>query len=83
MSLSACDTPRPFQPSITQRDLELEVAQCVGGEVSPLLANIALSALDEHFDRQWRQEMKTSYLRAKRVRSGLGNWRLIRFADLC
>jgi len=52
-----------------------------GGSISPLLANIALSALDEHFDRQWRQEMGTSYLRAKRVRNGLGNWRLIRFAD--
>jgi RNA-directed DNA polymerase len=52
-----------------------------GGSLSPLLANIALSALDEHFDRQWRQDMGTSYQRAKRVRNGLGNWRLIRFAD--
>jgi len=52
-----------------------------GGSLSPLLANIALSALDEHFDQQWRQEMSTSYQRAKRVRNGLGNWRLIRFAD--
>ena len=25
-----------------------------GGILSPLLANIALSALDEHFDRQWQ-----------------------------
>ena len=30
-----------------------------GGILSPLLANIALSALDEHFDRQWQQEMGT------------------------
>jgi len=52
-----------------------------GGSLSPLLANIALSALDEHFDRQWRQEMGNSYWRAKRIRNGLGNWRLIRFAD--
>jgi RNA-directed DNA polymerase len=52
-----------------------------GGPLSPLLANIALSALDEHFDRQWRQEMGTDYWRAKRIRNGLGNWRLIRFAD--
>jgi RNA-directed DNA polymerase len=52
-----------------------------GGPLSPLLANIALSALDEHFDRQWRQEMGTDYWRAKRRRNGLGNWRLIRFAD--
>jgi len=52
-----------------------------GGPLSPLLANVALSALDEHFEQQWRQEMGTDYWRAKRKRSGLGNWRLIRFAD--
>ncbi|MEU9891136.1 group II intron reverse transcriptase/maturase [Sphaerisporangium sp. NPDC051011] len=52
-----------------------------GGPLSPLLANIALSALDEHFHRQWQQEMGTKSQRAKRVRKGLGNWRLIRFAD--
>ena len=26
-----------------------------GGILSPLLANIALSALDDHFDQEWRQ----------------------------
>ena len=31
-----------------------------GGIISPLMANIALSALDDHFDRQWRQQMPTS-----------------------
>lgn len=52
-----------------------------GGPLSPLLANIALSALDEHFQRQWQETMGTDYQRAKRRRLGLGNWRLIRFAD--
>jgi RNA-directed DNA polymerase len=52
-----------------------------GGVLSPLLANIALSALDEHFDRQWKQEMRTDKRRARRRRNGLGNWRLIRYAD--
>ena len=52
-----------------------------GGIISPLLANIALSALDEHFDRQWRQEMATDKQRSYRRRKGLGNWRLIRYAD--
>ena len=52
-----------------------------GGILSPLLANIALSALDEHFTRQWQQEMGTDGQRAKRRRSGQGNWKLIRFAD--
>ena len=52
-----------------------------GGILSPLLANIALSALDEHFDQQWHQDMGTSRQRAKRRANGLGNWRLIRYAD--
>ena len=40
-----------------------------GGILSPLLANIALSALDDHFDRQWQQEMGTSRQRAKRKKT--------------
>jgi hypothetical protein len=47
-----------------------------------LLANIALAALDDHFARQWHQEMGTSWQRAKRKAKGLGTWRLIRYADL-
>ena len=49
--------------------------------LSPLLANIALSALDDHFDRQWQQEMGTKQQRANRRRNGQGNWRLCRYAD--
>ena len=45
------------------------------------MANIALSALDEHFGRQWRQDMGTDYQRAKRRKKGLGNWRIIRYCD--
>ena len=52
-----------------------------GGILSPLLANIALSALDDHFDQQWRQDMGTSHQREKRKKKGQGNWRLIRYAD--
>ena len=52
-----------------------------GGILSPLLANIALSALDDHFDRQWHQEMGTDGQRQKRKRHGQGNWKLIRYAD--
>jgi RNA-directed DNA polymerase len=51
-----------------------------GGILSPLLANIALSALDDHFTRQW-QQMGTSWQRGKRRKQGLGTWRLIRYAD--
>jgi hypothetical protein len=51
--------------------------------LSPLLANIALSELDDYFMRQWRAQMGTEGQRRKRRRNGLGNWRLIRYADLC
>jgi RNA-directed DNA polymerase len=54
-----------------------------GGILSPLLANIALSALDDHFDQQWHQHMGTSKQRAKRRQHGQGNWKLVRYADLC
>jgi RNA-directed DNA polymerase len=52
-----------------------------GGILSPLLANIALSTLDDHFDQQWHQHMGTSKQRAKRRQHGQGNWKLIRYAD--
>src|SRR6266852_5432057 len=52
-----------------------------GGILSPLLANIALSALDDHFDQEWRRHMSTNHRRAKRRRFGLANYRIIRYAD--
>jgi RNA-directed DNA polymerase len=48
-----------------------------GGILSPLLANVALSALDEYFAGQWTDRVE----RAKRRRHGLANYRLIRYAD--
>ncbi|MGZ6565024.1 MAG: reverse transcriptase domain-containing protein, partial [Solirubrobacteraceae bacterium] len=59
------------------RTLKLEVRYCVGAVASPLLANIALSALDEHFAERWDDRVE----RAKRRRHGLPNYRLIRYAD--
>jgi RNA-directed DNA polymerase len=52
-----------------------------GGIISPLMANIALSALDDHFDQQWRQQMPTEYQRAKRRRNGMANYKIVRYAD--
>ena len=52
-----------------------------GGIISPLMANIALSALDDHFDQQWKQHMPTEYQRAKRRRNGKANYKIIRYAD--
>src|SRR5680860_1173363 len=52
-----------------------------GGILSPLLANIALSLLDEHFAHRWEQEMSTWRQRDKRRRNGEANYRIIRYAD--
>ena len=52
-----------------------------GGILSPLLANIALSVLDEHFAQQWQTMMATEQQRQKRRRHGQANYRLIRYAD--
>jgi RNA-directed DNA polymerase len=50
-----------------------------GGILSPLLANIALSVLDEHFEGQWGQW--SPKVRATRRLRGLGTWRMFRYAD--
>ena len=52
-----------------------------GGILSPLLANIALSALDDHFHQQWQQQMGTKWRRERRKKNGQGNWRLVRYCD--
>jgi RNA-directed DNA polymerase len=53
--------------------------------LSPLLANIALSALDEHLMRPWKPDgvMSTQTRRKTRVAKNLPNRRLVRYADLC
>jgi RNA-directed DNA polymerase len=48
-----------------------------GGILSPLLANIALSALDEHVAAQWGTQTE----RAKKKRHGHANYRIVRYAD--
>jgi RNA-directed DNA polymerase len=54
-----------------------------GGILSPLLANIALGALDEHVHGPWRPggAMSTPGRRARRRAKGLPNWRIVRYAD--
>ena len=52
-----------------------------GGILSPLLANIALSVLDDHFVGAWDQTMNTRSRREMRRRKGLPNYRLVRYAD--
>ncbi|MCO6003466.1 hypothetical protein NE236_00555 [Actinoallomurus purpureus] len=51
--------------------------------LSPLLANIALSVLDEHLHGPWKPggAMSTESRRATRRRKYLPNWRIVRYAD--
>ncbi len=51
-----------------------------GGILSPLLANIALSVLDEHFTLKW-EALGPEWTRAKRRRAGEPVMRLVRYAD--
>ncbi len=51
-----------------------------GGILSPLLANIALSVLDEHFAEAWKSWGSDSS-RGRRHARGLANYRLVRYAD--
>ncbi len=49
-----------------------------GGILSPVLANLALSVLDDHFHRRWPA---ASHVCEARRRKGLANYRLVRYAD--
>ena len=51
-----------------------------GGILSPLLANIALSVLDDHFTTKW-EALGPYWTRAKRRRAGQPVMRLVRYAD--
>jgi RNA-directed DNA polymerase len=52
-----------------------------GGILSPLLANIALSVLDDHFAKAWASFGQHSWSRQKRRARGLPTYRLVRYAD--
>ncbi|ROP28100.1 group II intron reverse transcriptase/maturase [Couchioplanes caeruleus] len=51
-----------------------------GGILSPLLANIALSALDEHFAELWQRHRNPTARKDHRRRGG-ATYRLVRYAD--
>jgi len=51
-----------------------------GGIISPLLANVALSVLDEHFCAKWDAHT-TPYRREAHRKRGGATYRIIRYAD--
>ncbi|GAB3165966.1 group II intron reverse transcriptase/maturase [Myceligenerans halotolerans] len=58
--------------------LETKTGTPQGGILSPLLANVALSVLDEHIAAKWDP---SHWERTKRRRQGGANYRLVRYAD--
>jgi len=54
-----------------------------GGVLSPLLFNIAMSALDERLQEPWKDggTMGTASRRVRRRARGLPNWKVCRYAD--
>lgn len=52
-----------------------------GGIISPLLANIYLSALDRHFERVWKHQTRYIGCSTYYRRRGRATYRLIRYAD--
>src|SRR5215218_3586348 len=73
-------TPTP-RPSPTRRATIARVIHCVGGVLSPLLGNLALSVLDDHYIEAWQAVGATSSARQWHRRKGLATWRLVRYAD--
>jgi retron-type reverse transcriptase len=71
MTLLTLGARKKFQPPVTERHLEAEIAHCVGGVVSPLLANVYLHYVFDWWVRQWRS------------RQARGDVIVVRFADLC
>jgi len=61
----------------SQRDTNTGAPQ--GGILSPLLSNVALSVLDEHFAKIWAASTETQ--RRQRRKQGQANYRIIRYAD--
>jgi len=61
-------------------DRESNTGTPQGGILSPLLANIALSPLDDHFEEAWAA-MGTAGQRKHRRSKGLATYRLVRYAD--
>jgi RNA-directed DNA polymerase len=62
-------------------DRETHTGTPQGGILSPLLANLALSVLDEHFVERWQRDSATTDRRVRRRRLGLPIYRLVRYAD--
>ncbi|MCA1704658.1 MAG: group II intron reverse transcriptase/maturase, partial [Actinobacteria bacterium] len=52
-----------------------------GGILSPLLANIALSCLDDHIARRWAEMGSSQTTRWRRQQQGHATYRVVRYAD--
>jgi len=72
-----------LDPPLTRPDrstLRINQHCSLGGIISPLLANIALSVLDEHFCAKWDAH-PTPYRREVHRKRGGATYRIVRYAD--
>ena len=58
-----------------------QVTFCVGAVASPMLANIALSALDRQYQADWQDMSRYDGRRQFLQRTGRVTYRYIRYAD--
>ena len=71
---------KPVRSKRSTRTLRITQRCSFGGILSPCLANIALTVLDEHFTRKW-EALGPHWKRAKLRRQGVPAHRIIRYAD--
>jgi RNA-directed DNA polymerase len=69
------------EDGVTRDTRDTKAGTSQGGILSPLLANIALSVLDEQFARDWQTSMATRVDRSRLRRHGQPTYRLVRYAN--
>ena len=75
--------PQSRGPDGSRRRQETFTGTPQGGILSPLMANVALSVLDEHLTGPWKPGRGDVDQRSARVRrrNSQPNWRVVRYAD--
>ena len=75
--------PQSRGPHRDRRSEDTHAGTAQGGILSPLIFNVAMSALDEHLHAPWKPggAMATRSRRGWRQAKGQPNWRIVRYCD--